>query len=61
MKADIEHITLQESEVENAKLVNREEFKYMVEHENMVKRDEIYNALLEYLFKKIGGTDVNIK
>ncbi len=51
-KIDIEHIELQESEVENAKLVNREEFKYMVEHENMVKRDKIYNALLEYLLKK---------
>lgn len=50
-KIDIGAITLQESEVENAKLVNKEEFKYMIEHENMVKRDEIYNALLEYLFK----------
>lgn len=49
-KIDIDHITLQESEVENAKLVNKEEFKYMVEYENMVKRDEIYNSLLEYLF-----------
>ncbi len=49
---DMDHITLQESEVENAKLVNKEEFKYMIEHEDMVKRDKIYNALLEYLFKK---------
>lgn len=51
-KIDIEHITLQENEVENAKLVNKGEFKHMVEHENMVKRDEIYHMLLEYLFKK---------
>lgn len=50
-KIDIEHITLQECEVESAKLVNKEEFKYMVENENMVNRDEIYKVLLEYLFK----------
>ena len=51
-KIDMEQITLQESEVESAKLVNREEFQYMVEHENMVKRDEIYKAVLEYILKK---------
>ena len=51
-KINIENITLQESEVENAKLVNKEEFKYMLEHENMVKRDDIYKAILEYILKK---------
>lgn len=43
----MEQITLQESEVESAKLVNREEFQYMVEHENMVKRDDIYETILK--------------
>ena len=42
----MEHIVLQESEVENAKLVNKREFQYMVEHEDMVKRDDIYQAIL---------------
>ena len=45
-KIDMEHVTLQESEVESAKLVNKEEFQDMVEHENMVKRDDIYQAIL---------------
>lgn len=45
-KIDMEHIVLQESEVENAKLVNKREFQYMVEHEDMVKRDDIYQAIL---------------
>ena len=51
-KIDMEHMVLQESEVENAKLVNKEEFKYMLEHENMVKRDDIYHTLMEYLYNQ---------
>ena len=46
-KIDMEQITLQESEVESAKLVIIEEFQYMVEHEYMVKRDDIYEAILK--------------
>ena len=43
-------IILQESEVTDAKLVTKEEFKKMVETGNMVKRPEFYKALIEYLF-----------
>lgn len=43
-------IILQESEVADAKLVTKEEFKEMVESGNMVKRPEFYKALLDYLF-----------
>ena len=43
-------IILQESEVADAKLVTKEEFKKMVETGNMVKRPEFYKALIEYLF-----------
>lgn len=43
-------IILQESEVADAKLVTKEEFKKMVESGNMVKRPEFYKALLDYLF-----------
>lgn len=59
---DMEHITLQESEVENAKLVTKEEFKDMVEHENMVNREDVYNKVIEYLFKDSRrNNDGNIK
>lgn len=46
-----EDITIQNSEVENVKLVNKEDFQDMVAHENMVKRDDMYSKLIEYLFK----------
>lgn len=42
-------IILQESEVADAKLATKEQFKSMVESGNMVKRPEFYKALLEYL------------
>lgn len=47
---DMDKIILQESEVADAKLVTKEEFKNMVESGNMVKRPEFYKALLDYLF-----------
>lgn len=47
---DMNKIILQESEVADAKLVTKEEFKNMVESGNMVKRPEFYKALLDYLF-----------
>lgn len=47
---NMENIILQESEVADAKLVTKEEFKNMVESGNMVKRPEFYKALLDYLF-----------
>lgn len=49
---DMNKIILQESEVADSKLVNREEFKNMVENENMLERPDFYKALLDYLFKK---------
>lgn len=48
---NMQDITLQESEVADAKLVTKEEFKYMLENENMVKRPVFYNELINYLFK----------
>lgn len=42
-------IVLQESEVADAKLVTKNEFKSMVESGNMVKRPEFYKAILDYL------------
>lgn len=47
---DMDKIILQESEVADAKLVTKEEFKNMIESGNMVKRPEFYKALLDYLF-----------
>lgn len=48
---NMENIVMQESEVANVKLVSKEEFKYMVENENMSERPIFYKALLEYLYK----------
>lgn len=45
-------IVLQESEVADAKLVTKEEFKTMVESGDMVERPKFYKALLDYLFNK---------
>lgn len=46
---NIENIIIQESEVEGVKLVSKEEFKWMIENENMSERPIFYKALLEYL------------
>lgn len=48
-KINIENIVIQESEVADIKLVSKEEFKYMIENENMSDRPIFYKALLEYL------------
>lgn len=45
----MENIIIQESEVEKAKAVNKEEFKYIVENEDVVNRKGVYDYLLEYL------------
>lgn len=47
---NMDDIILQESEVADAKLVTKDEFKTMVESGNMVKRPEFYKATLDYLF-----------
>ena len=46
----INDITLQESEVADAKLVTKEEFKNMIKNDNIIKRPDFYKALLDYLF-----------
>ncbi len=46
----IDSILLQESEVADAKLVTKEDFKSMTESNNTIKRPEFYKALLDYLF-----------
>lgn len=49
---NIENITLQESEVEDANLVTKEEFKNIIESGNVVDRAPVYKQLMNYLFKE---------
>lgn len=48
---DMKKIVLQESEVADSKLVSKEEFKNMVENDQLVDRAPFYKELVKYLFK----------
>lgn len=48
---NMKNITLQETEVEDAKLVTKEDFKNIIESGNIVDRDLVYKKLIDCLFK----------
>ena len=48
-KIDLKDIKIQKSEVEQVKLCNLKEFEQIIENGNIVKRDEFYNKIIEYL------------
>lgn len=48
-KIDLKDIKMQESEVEQVKLCNVEEFNQIIENGNIMERDEFYKKIIEYL------------
>ena len=48
-KIDLKDIKIQKNEVEQVKLCNLKEFEQIIENGNIVKRDEFYNKIIEYL------------
>lgn len=48
-KIDLEDIKIQESEVEQVKLCNLKEFNQIIENGDIMKRDELYKRIIEYL------------
>ncbi len=46
---DLKNIKMQESEVEQVKLCNLKEFNEIIENGNIMKRDELYKKIIEYL------------
>ena len=46
---DLKDIKMQESEVEQVKLCNKKQFSEIIESGNIVKRDELYKKIIEYL------------
>lgn len=48
-KIDLRDIKVQESEVEQVKLCNLKEFNQIIENGNIMKRDELYKKIIEYL------------
>lgn len=48
-KIDIKNVKLQESELEQVKLCNLEQFKEIIENESVMDRKEFYEKIIEYL------------
>lgn len=48
-KIDIKDIKVQESEVEQVKLCNLNEFNKLVQEQKVMDREELYNKLIKYL------------
>lgn len=48
-KINLRDIKVQESEVEQVKLCNLKEFNQIIENGNIMKRDEFYKKIIEYL------------
>lgn len=46
---DLKDIKMQESEVEQVKLCNQKQFSEIIENGNIMKRDEFYKKIIEYL------------
>lgn len=46
---DLKDIKMQESEVEQVKLCNLEEFNQIIKNGNIMERDELYKKLIEYV------------
>lgn len=48
-KINLRNIKVQESEVEQVKVCNLEEFSQIIENGNIMKRDKLYEKIIEYL------------
>ena len=48
-KIDIENIKVQESELEQVKLCNLEQFRHIIENESIMDRKEFYEKIIAYL------------
>lgn len=48
-KIDLKNIKMQESEVEQVKLCNLQEFNQIIKNDNIMERDEFYKKIIEYL------------
>lgn len=48
-RIDLNNIKIQESEVDQVKLCNLKEFNQIIKNGNIVKRDEFYKKIIEYL------------
>lgn len=48
-KIELNDIKIQESEVEQVKLCNLNQFNEIIESGNIIKRDEFYNKIIEYI------------
>ena len=48
-KIDIRNVKLQESELEQVKLCNLEQFKHIIENESIMDRKEFYEKIISYL------------
>lgn len=48
-KINLRNIKVQESEVEQVKLCNLKEFNQIIENGNIMKRDKLYEKIIEYL------------
>ncbi len=46
---NLKDVKIQESEVEQVKLCNKKQFNEIIESGNIVKRDELYKKIIEYL------------
>ena len=46
---NLKDVKIQESEVEQVKLCNKKQFSEIIESGNIVKRDELYKKIIEYL------------